>query len=79
MLTALILCVHRPCIYSHTSAIGLSDVWTESRALLHRCQAPALSLAGLNGQFHQVLPGLSVFRAYDACYFVMQVPKKVVL
>ena len=34
---------------------------------------------GLNGQCHQVLPGLSVFRAYDACYFVTQVPKKVVL
>jgi hypothetical protein len=33
----------------------------------------------LNGQCHQVLPGLSVFRAYDNCYFVVQVPKKVVL
>src|SRR5882762_10929289 len=31
---------------------------------------------GFNGQCHQMLPGLSVYRAYNVCYFVMQVPKK---
>jgi hypothetical protein len=44
-----------------------------------RRTSPALQCGpnGLNGQCHQMLPGLSVYRAYNVCYFVMQVPKKV--
>jgi hypothetical protein len=79
MATSLLFCFYSPCSTLYSS-LDLREHGSPNR---FGEPLPRTTLRcgrnGLNGQCHQVLLGLSVFQAYDACYFVTQVPKKVVL